>query len=596
MTSKTVNSGGGYNTYSVTSGQASWAWASGSGSDGIKYSANDVPAITSNKDDLEVVNSTTWNENIVCTRDVTTASDGSRVLLLQQPYGVIAQLPGWSSGFSVTGSHTIYNAYEFLNSPGQFFFDKTTGTLYYYPRAGENMATADVEAPVVDTLVAIAGTSTTARAGNLTFQGLTFENTDYSLYSVANSSGKASVQGATVYIAYGDGNWHNSQYEIVDTLPGMITVNSSDSIAFVGNVVKHSGSEGISMINDVVNSSIVGNYITDTAGSGITIGHPQHVSATDTGTHEKYPNGVKGVCTKNSIDNNLIYNVSMQPGFGGHAGITAFFVDTLSITHTHVELTAYNGINLGWGWSNFPNSTTCKNNTVNGNRLINTVHRLHDTGAIYTIGQMPTTTINQNYVKGIPPATTGPTYGLHNDEGSAYITENDNVLNIDPNVKYTINSELYGSKHDLTILRTYATVNKMGVTPPNSTIDPPIAVSDNVWPLTQYTACVNSGLQDTYSGIIPAGFVSTQDYVFPASCAVPSGTATIPIRSAGSASSTVWLAPSGATSLVAGATMTKAAGNATTIAVPSTAGSYKVYVVDPQGNRSAASTELLRVN
>ena len=171
-----------------------------------------------------------------------------------------------------------------------------------------------------------------------------------------------------------------------------------------------------------------------------------------------------------------------------------------------------------------------------------------------------------------------------------------NVLNIDPNVKYTINSELYGSKHDLTILRTYATVNKMGVTPPNSTIDPPIAVSDNVWPLTQYTACVNSGLQDTYSGIIPAGFVSTQDYVFPASCAVPSGTATIPIRSAGSASSTVWLAPSGATSLVAGATMTKAAGNATSIAVPSTAGSYKVYVVDPQGNRSAASTELLRVN
>ena len=54
---------------------------------------------------------------------------------------------------------------------------------------------------------------------------------------------------------------------------------------------------------------------------------------------------------------------------------------------------------------------------------------------------MPGTTINQNYVKGIPPNSSGPTYGLHNDEGSAYITENDNVLDIDPGVTYTINCE-----------------------------------------------------------------------------------------------------------------------------------------------------------
>ena len=114
---------------------------------------------------------------------------------------------------------------------------------------------------------------------------------------------------------------------------------------------------------------------------------------------------------------------------------------------------------------------------MNNNRLVNTLNRLHDSGAIYTLGQMPGTTINGNYVKGIPAATSGPTYGLHNDEGSAYITENDNVLDIDPGVKYTINCEDFGAKHDLTIRRTYATVNKMGVNPPTSTIDPPVAVA-----------------------------------------------------------------------------------------------------------------------
>ena len=212
---------------------------------------------------------------------------------------------------------------------------------------------------------------------------------------------------------------------------------------------------------------------------------------------------MEGICTNDSITNNVLYDVSSQPGFGGHAGITAFFVNGLSITNNYINKTAYNGINLGWGWQNFKDSTTCKNNSVNNNRLVNTLNRLHDSGAVYTLGQMPGTTINGNYVKGIPAATSGPTYGLHNDEGSAYITENDNVLDIDPGVKYTINCEDFGAKHDLTIRRTYATVNKMGVNPPTSTIDPPVAVADNVWPATQYTTCLNSGIQDAYRAILP---------------------------------------------------------------------------------------------
>src|SRR4029453_8115721 len=143
--------------------------------------------------------------------------------------------------FSVSGTHTIYNAFELLNGAGQFYFDKTAGTLYYYPRAGEDMATADVEAPAVETIIAIAGASNANRVKHLTFQGITFAHTDYGLYAVGGSRGKATVQGATVFVAYGDGNWHNSKYEITDTLPGAITMNSADSITFLENTIKHSG-------------------------------------------------------------------------------------------------------------------------------------------------------------------------------------------------------------------------------------------------------------------------------------------------------------------------------------------------------------------
>jgi hypothetical protein len=594
MTSKTVTARGGYGTYSVTAGQASWAWTSGSKSDGVQYNANDVPAISSNKDDLEIVNGTTWNENIVCTRDVIT-SGNYRVLLLQQPYGAIAQTPGWGAAFSASGTHTIYNAYEFLNSPGQFYFDKTAKTLYYYIRPGENMDTADVQAPVVEKLIDIAGTSTTNRVRNITFQGITFQNTDYNLVNVAGSHGKSTCQAAQAFIAFYNDNWHNTKYNLVDTLPGMINVSSSDSIDFIGNTIKHSGSDGISMVNDVINSNLIGNYITDITSSGITVGHPQHVYIGDGGNHAKYAPGVEGVCKNNTISNNFLYDTSTAHGFGGCAAITAYFVDSVKITYNHVQSTAYNGIHLGWGWCNFLDSTTCKNNTVNYNRIINTLTRLHDSGAIYTIGQMPGTNINENYVRGIPPATSGPTYGLHNDEGTAYINENDNVLDIDPGVKYTINCEDFGKKHDLTILRTYATVNKMGINPPNSKIDPPVAVPDNVWPPAQYKTCLNSGIQEEYRSIIPANLLSTQDYVFPASCSTSAGTS-LSIRSSGNSSNTVWFAPSGTTNFVEGPTMTRAAGDATTITVPYTAGTYKLFLVNSQGVKLGESAAKLRVN
>ena len=349
------------------------------------------------------------------------------------------------------------------------------------------------------------------------------------------------------------------------------------------------------MVNDVVNSSVVGNYIADIAGSGITVGHPQHVYVGDGGAHARYPAGVEGVCASNTISNNVLHNISSQPGFGGHAGITAFFVTGLTITHNHIQTTAYNGINLGWGWRNFTDSTTCKNNTVSFNRLINTLNRLHDSGAVYTIGQMPGTNINQNYVKGIPSNSSGPTYGLHNDEGSAYITENDNVLDIDPGVTYTINCEDFGAKHDLTIRRTYATVNKMGVNPPNSVIDPPVAVPDNVWPQAQYNTCVGSGIQDAYRSVLPSSLLASQDYVFPASASVAVGTSGVSVRSTGDASNTVWFAPAGTTRFMEGATMTKAAGNATAIAVPASAGTYKLSIVDSQGTKRGESAALLRV-
>ena len=594
MGSVRVNSKDGYGQYNITKGQADWAWDSGKASDGIVYNANDVPRITSNFDDLEIINGTTWNENIVCTRDVK-YENGSLIMLLQQPYGAIAQTPGWNAGFAVKGTHTIYNAFSFVDEPGEFYFDKTAKVLYYYPRQGEDMSKADVEAPVADQLFVVKGESTSDRVTGLSFSGITFANTDYQLTDVAGSHGKTTCQAAQTYIAYADSNWHSKKYEMADTLPAAVHITSSDSISFTGNVVKHTGADGLSMTNDVINSNVTGNYITDITSSGITIGHPQHIYIGDAAwdNHEKFPKGVEGICKNNVISQNMLYDISVVHGFGGCAAITAYYVDTVKILSNTIVKTAYNGIHLGWGWCNFKDSTTCRNNMICYNRVIDSLNRLHDSGGIYTIGQMEGTVINENYIQGIPAAAQWqPTYGLHNDEGTAYIEENDNVLEISPDVTYTINCEEYGDKHHLTIKRTYATVNKMGKNPPYSDIDTPIVVSDNVWPLKQYKICLDSGVSGQYSGLVPTWLISEADQVFPASCQTSCGSA-LPIRKS---KNTVWVAPDGTTSFKAGTSMTKASASSDTVKTPADEGEYRIYVVDANGKILSKSSHILRVS
>lgn len=597
MTSIRVNAKGGFGDYNITKGQADWAWDSGKKSDGISYNISDIPRITSNFDDLEIINGTTWNENIVCTRDIKEIN-GSLVMFLQQPYGAIAQTPGWNAGFSCSGTHTIYNAFAFMDEPGEFYFDKTEKVLYYYPKPGEDMSTADVEAPVLDQIIVIEGKSTTDRVKNLSFSGITFVNTEFQLTEVAGSHGKTTCQAAQSYTSFADSNWHTKKYEMSDTLPAMIHITNSESISFTDNVIKHSGADGISMVNDVVNSEISGNYINDITSSGITVGHPQHIYIGDgsSDNHEKYAPGVEGICKNNRICDNMLYDISVVHGFGGCAAITAYFVEGVTINSNQINKTAYNGIHLGWGWCNFKDSTTCKNNSICYNRVTNCLNRLHDSGGIYTIGQMPGTIINENYVEGIPAAAPyQPTYGLHNDEGTAYIEENNNVLEISPDVTYTINCEDFGQKHHLKIKNTYATVNKMGKNPPDSDIDTPVVVSDNVWPLAQYKICLASGLKDSLADLIPSYLLSDADRVFPAACATKCGLV-LPVRSSGSTENTIWFAPEGTTEFKAGSDMTKASGVSTSIKTPEKEGEYYLYVVGSDGTVKSRSRKLLRVS
>jgi hypothetical protein len=521
MDSKTITSQGCWGTYAVTAGQASWAWVSGSQADGVQFNPSDFPQVSSNISDVEMSTSSTWDQAIVTVRGTTT-SGGHTVAELQQPYGAIAEQVAYGAGFGCgSGAQvTIYNAFSLLNTPGQFYFDRAAQTLYYDALSGENMSTATVIAPNdnLNTLLSVKGTSTSNRVQNLTFSGLTFAYSDWNLENIAGSYGKASVQGDSVSIAFAQGNWHNDVYRSIDTIPAAVMVDSSQNITFTRNVFEHTGDDALAERNDVSNSQTLGNYFYDTGGSAFTIDYPQHVYIGDGGTHETFAPGVEGDCINDVFKDNVTLNTATL--FLGHAAVMAFFVNGFDFEHNVIQNTPYNGLSMGWGWHNFNGAsdsvfpgkptTVAGNNTVSYNDFFNTVQTLTDTGAIYTLGSQPHTIMTNNYIEGIP--NHGKSEGIHLDEGSAYMTITNSVINVAPGtLAYSGNNCC--QQNNLTITNTYAT-NGSIYTPiaSNSTENTPLVYANADWPAAARSIINSAGLEAAYQNVGPdTGPIYTAD-------------------------------------------------------------------------------------
>jgi hypothetical protein len=408
MTSKLIMGQGGYGTFTIT-GTEPWALTGGTAVEGILFKNTDVSRYA-NPDDVELVQlSQMWVQLIIGVRDIITESDHTAVLL-QQPYGAIAYSLAWDCGIHPTRAFTIQNAYELLISPGQFYFNKATQTLYYYAN-GEDMATATVIAPASQGLIRIIGDSTSNRVTHLEFIGLTFSYDDWLLQDVAGSKGYVGVQSAGLYTKYrSDGNWHVNHYDIVDLPQATIEVRNADSLLFQGNAFIHLGSAmGISLSNDVRNSTVNGNLFQDNLGNAVNLGHPQHYQI---GDGPLYPAGVEGVTFNVVVKNSVVRASSL--GFAQLEYISGFFTDSVTISHNDLRDSPYGAIANGWWWGNsqIPASTVSKNNTISYNKIVNTGTVLPDDGgAIYVLGVQPDSVISYNYV-------VNGTRGIYTDDGS----------------------------------------------------------------------------------------------------------------------------------------------------------------------------------
>jgi len=87
-------------------------------------------------------------------------------------------------GSGMNSSVMAENIIEFLDSPGEWFYRKSTGDLWFYPPAGTDMGTATVELASISQLVRFTGTSgTTANSVQyITFDNVVFTHAYRSLF------------------------------------------------------------------------------------------------------------------------------------------------------------------------------------------------------------------------------------------------------------------------------------------------------------------------------------------------------------------------------------------------------------------------------
>ena len=434
---KAVISWGSFNV----AGTEPWAQTSGTASDGVQFPSEQVPPYA-NASDVELEWAWAWCENISSIREMTT-ENGMTIVKMQQPYGAIASKLRWCALGGTKGYvYTLRNAYELLNNPGDFYFNRTTRNLYYYSR-GEDMSTAAVYAPESEGLIKVYGTSTSSRVKNVQFSGITFQHDHYLLTDVGGSRGFVGSQSSAVFYKFRNDGDHNKAYFTNEDLPqATVELRNCDGIRIERCRFLQLGSPiAVSLYNDVINTSVIGNVFNDLSGNAINLGHPQHYSIPLPAS--LFPDGVAGLCKNDIITDNLVDNVSTE--FKRIEGICGYDLDSVEISHNDVRMLPYGGIAVGWWWGangKIAPPPLVKDVKVNFNRVSYDHYRLTDGGGIYVMAPTPGGQIIGNYIFHCPA------YGsIMPDEGSALWLIKNNVIHKSSRWYFS----WFAGNHDLTV-------------------------------------------------------------------------------------------------------------------------------------------------
>ena len=359
-----------------------------------------------------------WTDNVLRIASYTT-SGNTAYLKFQSTEDAILYVRPYPQLEWPSKSKCFYfeNALEFLDQPGEWYLDETANVLYYKPRTGEDMTTATVVAPMVETLLAVNGTSTSDQASYLWFQGLTFTHSTYlrpSQYGFLDGQAGQYNVAATA---------DNKQY--VGRPAAGVSVTNANHIHFERNMFAQMAATGLDFISGTHDDMIIGNVFTDIGGNGVSVG--KFVADETTEFHVAYnPTDKNEIFTNDTVKDNYVNNVTTE--IQGACGIACGYPKQIDIEHNEVAVANYTGISVGFGWTSSPNAMNA--NRINYNNIHNISNILADGSAVYTLSNQGTgSQIEYNYIHDFSQATWADYQigGLYLDEQTSGYTVANNV-------------------------------------------------------------------------------------------------------------------------------------------------------------------------
>ena len=394
----------------------------------IPVSQSVNPKRLQNAGQLEMIVHQRWAIAILRVKSID-VKDGQAVVRFHEPESHLEFAHPWPQpvigGEKGNSSFCLTNALELLDQPGEWFQEYPSGTIYYYPQASENMETAEVIIPTLETLVTIDGTLSRP-VKHIQFNGITFEHTSWMRPSY---QGHVTLQGGfpllDAYKLQEPGLPEKAELENQAWIirpETAIRVRGAEHIDFKHCTFRHLSSTGLDYEWAVTASSVEDCQFTDIGGTALLVG-----AFPDGGfeTHIPFiPADVRELCSHITIRNNFISNVTNEDW--GCVGIGAGYVRNMDISHNEVCHLNYSGICVGWGWTSLE-SGMC-NNRIEANYVHHFARRLYDAGGLYTLSNQPGSVMRNNRIEHLieaPYATNDRAFYIYLDEATdGYTMEN----------------------------------------------------------------------------------------------------------------------------------------------------------------------------
>ena len=283
---------------------------------------------------------------------------------------IITELPHLgSSGMEEPGIGTacyLENARAFLDQPGEWYLDRSTGVLTYWPGSGEDLTTAEVIAPRLTALLQVRGTARQP-VENLHFDGIHFYFADATFPSHGYS-------GAS-HAYYRVENYPTTKgAKILDTA---IVMEFAYNCSFTDGQVSHVGGNALRLGSNCSHILVQGNQVMDIGAGGITVGIRQDSPLEPLPSLSKQPHS-------NQIVNNEIADCGTMY-HDGAAVLVRFSAQTL-VAHNLIHDCSHHGISSATARENLPPGIA-DGYFIQNNEIRNVCQIMSDSGPIYVVGK-----------------------------------------------------------------------------------------------------------------------------------------------------------------------------------------------------------------